>query len=165
MRSALPVPAATASTNFQPRVNQKRSMHTSLHEASYLPHDFFTVVDDGYDASKYGYRVFVPIKDHIRYSSTMTKLSSGEDYYADYNPSHDMIDPRNVNILSSPDVLEILESQREWDSCLRKESDLAIDDGYLSDFEEMQDTWENCTFEAEPTVDAFETPSLDEKKM
>lgn len=168
-----------ASTNVQPRVvtstnnNNKRSMHTSLYEAAY-----FTVTDDGYDASKYGYRVVVPTSSGTpavlrrRHSSTMTnKIGSNSnnnnnnsvDDYAEYMMQSAMgADPRNLDILSSPEVLAILESQREWDSSLRN------DDYETTDCEVMQDSWESFTIGVESSSDGDSfhmTPSLDEKEM
>lgn len=158
--------AAAASTNFQPCMNHQRFMHTSLHDASYLPQDFFSVTDDGYDAGKYGYRVVVSTTAR-RHSSTMTKLS-GEDDYGEYSPMRNTMHLRNLDILASPEVLEILESQREWDNSLHcNESVVPLDDPYLSDCEEMHDKWEQCNDCGEEfNVGVVDTsPSLEEKTM
>ena len=74
------------------------------------------------------------------------------------------LQPESLDILNSPEVREILESQREWDATLREEQTVvwAIEeeeeldekggDPYFSDFEAMKDRWDTET-------------SLDEKPM
>jgi hypothetical protein len=153
----------------------------SLNEGSVFPQDYFTVIDDGYDASKYGYRTFVPASPKTRVfrrSSSSTRRIERFDEFGftdstahmdDYSQCMQSVDPRSLDILSSPEVRAIIESQRDWDDskadyCF---SNLniqrpSVDDGYLSDSEPMKEGWTSCV----SFTDSFEKlPSLDEKKL
>jgi hypothetical protein len=157
-------------------------MHSygSLQEGSLFPQDYFPVVDDGYDASKYGYRTFVPSAPKTRFlcrSSSSTRRIERFDECGytdsarmdDYSQCMQVIDPRSLDILSSPEVRAIIESQRDWDDskadyCIsnRNMQHPDVDDGYLSDSETMKAGWTNCV----SFTDSFEKiPSLDEKKL
>jgi hypothetical protein len=138
---------------------QAHSFHSSFTEASYFPYDKVTVSDDENPASRFGYRVVVSSTPGKRLSSTMTRYS--DDDFSEYNPlHHNIVDPQSLDILSSPEVLEILESRRQWDNTLRDGSLSAKsvdttsaassssivpeqDDEYLSDCEEMDEDWED----------------------
>lgn len=173
---------------LQPRgvsTKSQRSVHNLSgrgHEASsYAPRDCFAVTDDGYDASQYGYRVFVPMiatgSATVRHSSTVTRKLSGalvddyDDYYNAHHANLLSMHPRSLDILSSPEVLEILHSQREWDRNIGEDDGTsgvasAVDDQYFSDCEEMQDSWEDCNLGGETSDDSFDAVvSLDEKEM
>jgi hypothetical protein len=101
-------------------------MHTSLNEAVYFPPE---LSEDDYDAHHFGYRVapvmhgppHVPPRRH--YSSHMkikTSYDKREDF-EEYDPVHNVaVD--SFDILSSPEVVEILASQKDWDTCLEDES-------------------------------------------
>lgn len=170
------------------RTNVRSMAYSSLHEAS-----FFTVTDDSYDASKYGYRVFVPAtptRSGTTITSTSTtnagyRRSSSATHYTtrhsyndgavmdDYTHCMQTIDPSSLDILSSPEVLAILESQREWDASKREltydttmnSADDDIDDPYLSDCEEMHDSWKD-DMELKTPIESFEKlPPIDEKKI
>jgi hypothetical protein len=147
----------------------KRSFYTSLQELSYnTKFDCFTVTDDGYDASKYGYRVIVPAVipsqgKTVRNSSTMTHTLSAVDDYLEYMNNNRIVDPRSLDILSSPEVLEILHGDNQRENKVSKEvenpnfclasASSVVEDPYFSDCEEMLDGWEDPL------------PSLDEKQM
>ena len=170
-------------TTLRPYGACTRSMNTygSLHEASIFPQDYFTVIDDGYDASMYGYRAFVPASPKaagFRHSSSSTRRMGrfDEEVYSDssgimddYSQCMQSVDPHSLDILSSPEVRAILESQRDWDESKtefglshRIVPHVKEDDGYLSDSETMKEGWTRCvTFS-----DSFDKlPSLDEKKF
>jgi hypothetical protein len=164
-------------------IKHARLAYSSLHEAS-----FITVMDDGYDASQYGYRIFIPSTPKrtnmggivtstnvIRKSSSSAQHSQsfhyhGNNRYNDYDnlrmlPNDEYskcmqsVDPSTLDILSSPEVLAILESQCDWEKC-KNDSD----DPYLSDCEEMKDSWNDSP----PVVSAesfTKLPAIDEKKM
>jgi len=119
--------------------------YSSLQEAPVSPPDVL-------DASHFGYRVVVN-----RASSSMSRMSSSnnhhhhhniQDDYEEYFQSHDMTSTTtNLDILSSPEVQEILNSQHDWDSNLRAAEntmaitgclqDTILDGGYDSDCEEL----------------------------
>ena len=160
-----------------------RLAYSSLHEAS-----FITVMDDGNDASQYGYRIFIPSSPKrtnlggvVTSSNIIRKSSSSAQQYQSFHyhdnhryndhekthmPANDeyskymqSIDPSTLDILSSPEVLAILESQCDWEK-YKGESD----NPYLSDCEEMEDNWN----EIPPvvTAESFDKlPAIDEKKM
>lgn len=169
-----------------PRLSHpSRFAYSSLHEAS-----FITVMDDGYDASRYGYRIFIPSSPKrtnlggvvtssnvIRKSSTSAQQYQSFHYQdhhyrsSDYNDSSmvvndeyakcmQSIDPSTLDILSSPEVLAILESRRDWEM-YKNDSD----DPYLSDCEEMEENWSNDTPPVMSAESFDELPSIDEKKM
>jgi hypothetical protein len=163
--SLFPKRSATSTRTF---AANKRSFYTSLQEISYnTKFDCFTVTDDGYDASMYGYRVIVPAipsqDKTVRNSSTMAHTLSAVDDYLEYMNNNKFVDPRSLDILSSPEVLEILNGDNHWENKVSKEVEnqnlcLApvssiVEDPYFSDCEEMLDGWEDPL------------PSLDEKQM
>jgi hypothetical protein len=182
------VPIKMASATRPPLVSKhKVLMYSSLHEAS-----FTTVMDDGYDASKYGYRIFVPILPtrtnlgsykRIRQSPMSThyktNYESVNDNVDDYTQCMNSIDPSSLDILSSPEVLAILEAQRDWDATKWTDAPTNINsfeqsndqikkdetvDPSLSDCEEMVEGW--ISNRASLRVESFDTlPSYDEKKM
>jgi hypothetical protein len=164
-------------------INHARLEYSSLHEAS-----FITVMDDGYDASQYGYRIFIPsspkrtnIGGVVTSSNVIRKSSSSAQQYQsfhyhenhrynnydnnrilandEYSKCMQSIDPSTLDILSSPEVLAILEAQCDW----AKYKDDG-DDPYLSDCEEMEDDWNDIP----PAISAEsfdKLPAIDEKKM
>jgi hypothetical protein len=161
--------SSTTSTKSTPALAaSKRSLYTSLQEVSYnTKFDCFAVTDDGYDASKYGYRVIVPAipsqSKAVRNSSTMAHTLSAVEDYLEYMNNNKFVDPRSLDILSSPEVLEILHGDNQRENkfskevenpnfCLASASSL-VEDPYFSDCEEMLDGWEDPL------------PSLDEKQM
>lgn len=87
----------------------------------------------------------------------------------DYSQCMQTVDPRSLDILSSPEVRAIIESQRDWDDskvdyCFsnRNIQHPSVDDGYLSDSEPMKEGWTSFV----SYTDSFEKlPSLDEKKL
>lgn len=128
-------------------VGSKRAHSSSLQEAPVSPPDC--------DASHYGYRVVV----NRRASSTMTSRMSDphhhnhnhhniQDDYEEFFQTHD-VSSTNLDILSSPEVQEILHSQHDggWDSGSHlPESTMKVtglrdtildNGGYDSDCEEM----------------------------
>lgn len=84
----------------------------------------------------------------------------------DYAKCMQSIDPSTLDILSSPEVLAILESQCDWEKYKNETTD--SDDPYLSDCEEMEDDWDDKSL---PSATALSTesfdklPAFDEKKM
>ena len=129
------VVSTAANTAVPPRCRS----YSSLYEAP-------LVSPIEYEASQYGYRVVVN-----RFSSSLRTMNQNL-----HNNSYDhhkanMNDNDNLDILSSPEVQEILHSQHEWDNCSRPESsstmlnqggrqlqDTILDGGdYDSDCEEM----------------------------
>jgi hypothetical protein len=161
--------------------SNQRSLYTysSLHEASFFPQDYIAVTDDGNDASKYGYRVFVTSSPtggyYFRQSSSSTHRKVGRSEVVpgldDYSQCMQTIDPRSLDILSSPEVIAILESQRDWDNCgdayrIPDDTETMIsaqeEDLYLSDCEELREGWNSH----QKGVETFEKfASLDEKIM
>jgi hypothetical protein len=160
-------------------------MYSSLHEAS-----FFTCMDDGYDASQYGYRVFIPASPNrtnvggvvtsnnvVRQSSTSAQQY--QSFYRnpnghgntrtminhndDYSQCMNTIDPSSLDILSSPEVRAILETQQDWDT--HRTDPKQDDDPYLSDCEEMEDSWYNSNHCPMSMASLDELPAIDEKKM
>ena len=164
-----------------------RLMYSSLHEAS-----FITVLDDGNDASQYGYRIFIPSSPKrtnvggvvtsskiVRKSSSSAQQSQSFHYhnnndndnsnhrYNDYDDTRMManddyskcmqsIDPSTLDILTSPEVMAILESQCDWEKY--KNTVFSSDDSYVSHCEQTPPV---MTVES-----SFDTiPSIDEKKM
>jgi hypothetical protein len=109
-------------------------------------------LDHSYVAHHFGYRVVVrqpPTISAIRGMITHSSSTTYDDYYNDvHNPLHY---PENLDILKSPEVLEILEAQREWDHSLKQPPATSIlesnqDEGdpeYFSDYEAMdEEQWE-----------------------
>ena len=170
-------------------INHTRLAYSSLHEAS-----FITVMDDGYDASQYGYRIFIPSSPKrtnlggvVTSSNVIRKSSSSAQHYQsflhhpgnyhhntndfentrsmqandDYSKCMQSIDPSTLDILSSPEVLAMLETRCDWE---KYKDDTPSDDPYLSDYEEMEDNWNDL-----PPVISTESfdklPAIDEKKM
>lgn len=168
---------------LNPRSPQQltRLMYSSLHEAS-----FFTVMDDGNDASQYGYRIFIPSSPKrtngggvVTSSNVIRKSSSAaaQQYQSFHYPKNNRhrfkeydstrmttpndeyskcmqsIDPSTLDILSSPEVMAILESQCDWEK-------------YKNEMNE-DSVWSDC--EQNPpgmSVESFDKiPSIDEKKM
>lgn len=134
-----------------------RPAASSLHEAAAYP----VVTPHDYDAGQYGYRVVVGNSAARRGSSTMSRRTTlGDHDYDEFGMFHDSIGPLppdNLDILSSPEVREILESQRDRDTDLRRGDSMlakdlqqdAADDGYDSDYEAMQaEEWERCSSSA-----------------
>lgn len=124
-----------------------------------------------YEANLYGYRVKVN-NNNTRWqgfsSTTPLRQTSNnninsnnnnddhndDDDFSEYQCHNDPIflyeDGQNLDILASPEVQAILESQRDYDGSLRSESrivkdmkDNVVESGYDSDYEEMTDCdWE-----------------------
>jgi hypothetical protein len=177
--------AMQRNVRLNPRSPQQltRLMYSSLHEAS-----FFTVMDDGNDASQYGYRIFIPSSPKrtngggvvtssnvIRQSSSSAAAQHYQSFHYpnsnhhrfndydntrmttpndEYSKCMQSIDPSTLDILSSPEVMAILESQCDWEK-------------YKNEMNEASD-WSDC--EQNPPAMSMESlddkiPSIDEKKM
>ena len=154
-------PTTNAIDHFQTRSK------SSLHEAPLLlgPSSFSPLGD--YEANKYGYRVVVNRSS----SSSLRRMDHSyhhydaglNDDYDDYAVGHSssrnamiMMENENLDILASPEVQEILQSQRDWDSSLKEHTmmvkgeslqDTILDGGeYDSDYEEMSPAdWDDNT--------------------
>lgn len=109
-----------------------------------------------------------------------TNTSNSQGTTDDYSHYMNVIDPNSLDILSSPEVLAIMESQHEWDvashenDCNNNNNTNDVDDDndpYLSDCETMKDEhWNHHnSYPSTATttrIETFETlPSLDEKRM
>jgi len=149
--------AASLTTRTAGTTAAPRSYSSSLHEAAYSSS---AAVPLDYDASLYGYRVVVNSNQYqqpARHSSTMSSRVNDDDDYNEFGAFHNapiLAPTDNLDILASPEVQEILESQRDWDKSLRSETMVVQDlkdsilDGYHSDCEEMTETdqeWEQCS--------------------
>jgi hypothetical protein len=128
----------------------KTTSSTSLDHSYYVAHHF-------------GYRVVVPMRSSAtRGIITHSSSTTYDDYYNDHHHHHHhsgqhdplFYDPGNLDILKSPEVLEILEAQREWDHSLQPpppttggSNQPPEDEGdpeYFSDYEAMdEEQWED----------------------
>jgi hypothetical protein len=127
-----------------------RSMHSSLGEAVYFPHEHHSGYD--FEAHNFGYRVVPPIYASP-ITATMTRTGYDEDYdeyYLHMSPSHVTntsmkYQTRLDTVAPAGNILDTLEAHREWDAVVpNATADAAVeeDDPYLSDFEEMKDNWD-----------------------